>query len=127
MQRVLIRYLPDGTIDTGFGQDGFVKSVGNAGSVVPVSDGTILLSAGTFDAKIKALRVTSQGALDTSFGGTGEVEFISQYGGNPPNIILDSGGSFSLVGNIFDQAGNTGTYLASYSCLLYTSPSPRDS
>lgn len=115
MQRVLIRYLPDGTIDTGFGQDGFVKSVGNAGSVVPVSDGTILLSAGTFDAKIKALRVTSQGALDTSFGGAGEVEFISQYGGNPPNIILDSGGDFSLVGNIFDQAGNTGTYLASYS------------
>lgn len=115
MQRVLVRYLPDGTIDTSFGQDGFVKSIGNSGSVVPLSDGNILLSAGTFDAKIKVMRVTSQGALDTGFGGAGEIEFVSQYGGNPPSIILDSSGAFSLIGNIFDQAGNTGTFLASYS------------
>ena len=78
---VTIRVNTDGTIDTGFGSSGqVVTSMGNQGQsafgVAVQPNGKILVAGYSYivgDSDFVLLRLTSTGALDTGFGGTGKV------------------------------------------------------
>ena len=74
---VLVRYNADGTLDTGFSDDGIVVTVigpadDRAYSVNVQTDGRILL-AGLSNNDFSLVRYNSNGSLDTSFGGDGIV------------------------------------------------------
>ncbi|MHB1403331.1 MAG: IPTL-CTERM sorting domain-containing protein [Thiobacillus sp.] len=115
-EKVVVRYQQDGSLDTSFGIDGVMNlGAGNSGDIAVLTTGNILLTYVTANSKIKIIRLTLSGAIDNGFGVSGEVEFVTQYGGGNASITLGASGSFSIVGNIFDQQGNTGTFLAEYS------------
>lgn len=74
---VLVRYRPDGSLDTAFGSDGVAAATaeGIAGSLIQQTDGK-LVAAGVHvepDAQTFMItRFTDSGTLDSSFHGTGE-------------------------------------------------------
>ena len=73
----VVRYNPDGTLDTGFGTNGIVITSISAGSdqandVVIQPDGKIVL-AGTSSGSFALVRYNSNGTLDSSFGSGGIV------------------------------------------------------
>lgn len=81
----LVRYLPNGTLDTTFDGDGIVGTpVGadddQAWRVLVQPDGKIILAGQTLGTNwdFAAVRYTSTGALDTSFGVGGKV--VTQFG-----------------------------------------------
>jgi uncharacterized delta-60 repeat protein len=77
----LVRYNPDGTLDTGFGDGGEVTTeIGDGGSVAEALaiqwNGKIVVagtSTGSSDSDFALARFTDHGSLDTSFGTNGEV------------------------------------------------------
>lgn len=72
----LVRYLSDGSLDQGFGDSGVVKSDFGFGQPLSVALGIegSIYSGGTADYSFAAARYHDDGSLDSSFGGTGEVE-----------------------------------------------------
>ena len=71
---ILVRYLPDGAIDTGFGSGGMVhfkpsgRGQANVHDVAVLRGGKILV-AGGFDGRFFLARLQPGGRLDRSFGG----------------------------------------------------------
>ena len=84
----VVRYLPDGTLDTTFDSDGRVlTSVGSGtdiGAAVSLqNDGKILVAGSTFNGTnydFAILRYNSNGSLDTSFDGDGKRVISVDFG-----------------------------------------------
>jgi uncharacterized delta-60 repeat protein len=79
---VLLRYNPDGTLDTSFSGDGkvttnFTRLEDAAWAVVIQSDGRIVAAGdagfGTGNSRFAVARYNADGTLDTTFGGDGKV------------------------------------------------------
>ena len=110
----LIRYLPDGSIDTTFGVDGFVKSDFINESVIVFSDtlqtdGKIVLVGQKNDQNgndYYLLRLNSDGTRDTNFGANGEV-FVhwSSYEHTPNQVKEQSDGKLLVAGDANTGAG----------------------
>ena len=90
---VAVRYLPDGTLDPAFSDDGVaVPALGNdtgasARAVTIEPDGKLLV-AGTVDGKAALARLTADGVLDTSFAGG----YVSLGAGTPIGIAVNAAG-----------------------------------
>lgn len=94
---LLVRYNPDGSLDSGFGKDGLVTTNTNHLTVGPaislMKDGRIALALET-GADVRVARYNPDGSLDTSFGGTGLVTtFLTPcIGGSKPGLAVQADG-----------------------------------
>jgi uncharacterized delta-60 repeat protein len=112
----LVRYLPNGKLDSTFGKDGIdVFSTGPAASGVAnamaiQSDGKILVG-GSIGSQFFAARLTSAGALDATFG-TGGVTKVNVKGAEnfaaptgACGVAIVAGGKIVLGGTKTDSSG----------------------
>jgi uncharacterized delta-60 repeat protein len=98
---LLLRFLPDGSLDPSFGAGGIARFDVPAGEEAPVgiglAAGGALLSAGTmgngFDYDLFAIRVLPDGALDPSYGTSGvgsfgmtELELANRFTVGPADV-----------------------------------------
>jgi uncharacterized delta-60 repeat protein len=103
----LIRLKADGSVDSSFGDDGFVKIdrgyYDYVTSVTLQSDGKIIAAGYTLgnynsDSQPIAFRLDSDGILDSSFGSSGVVEVSLAHDGSFSESLVDSTGRIVLVG-----------------------------
>ncbi|HYV93992.1 MAG TPA: hypothetical protein VE978_19600 [Chitinophagales bacterium] len=113
----IIRVLPNGSIDSLFGNNGFViVDDGNSETAQSISilpDGKILAaghSDSTLSSKIMCWRFQSDGSPDSSFGNNGE-------------IILYSGSKFNRAWFVFSQSDSTAIIGTSLFDGVHTAPS----
>jgi uncharacterized delta-60 repeat protein len=120
----VVRYNPDGTLNSTFGTNGELTttfplgSIGNFGRIFLLlqPDGKILL-AGTVNSSFELVRYSSNGSLDTTFGGTGEVNtpFTSTSGAAVCGIALESvSGNTEIVAAGNGYSSSSGLVLARY-------------
>ena len=100
---VLVRYTPNGTFDSSFGNNGIVQTNFTFGTswsnVIVQSDNKILVS-GTDNYKPFVARYNSDGTIDTGFGNNG-VQYIVILGrdnSSMPGMALSADGKILLVG-----------------------------
>lgn len=112
----LVRYNPDGTLDTTFGGTGKVKStvVGRAFAIAVLSDDKILLAGddtiSANDDNFRLARFNADGSLDTTFGGSGSVVTDVTAGiDGAKNIVVQPDGKIVLSG-AFSKGSGTGVH-----------------
>jgi len=112
---VIIRYNPDGSLDSSFGIDGVTKISFRTEDipydVVVQPDGKIVVagysSVGNMDDEFALARLNPDGSLDTSFGQGGKVE--SDFEGNETTIsaiTLQADGKIVAAGRTETQEGD---------------------
>ncbi|MDH3379700.1 MAG: hypothetical protein OEQ39_22475 [Gammaproteobacteria bacterium] len=125
----LVRYNPDGSLDTGFGNNGTVITSFNIGgqtafALVVQTDGKILIG-GTSVTNLNEfalLRVNADGSLDNSFDGDGKVTTpIGVTGGIANGIALQPDNKIVLVGY-----ANNGANLLDFGVVRYDSDGSLD-
>lgn len=125
----LIRLLPDGTLDLGFGGDGTVTTsfggVSEARGVVILPNGKILAVGGALQGSgewnLAAARYHSDGNPDLSFAGSGRVsKVVSGYYDSAHALVLTSDGRAVAAGSSMN-AGALDIMLAAF---LPEEPSP---
>lgn len=114
----LVRYNPDGTLDTSFGGDGIVTTdLGNFGddanAIAIQGDGKIVV-AGAVGENIGLARYLPDGALDLSFGGTGTVVNNLGFDVVANGVAVTSGGTILVAGTRLGPHVNLDPYVASY-------------
>lgn len=108
---MILRFLPDGTLDNSFGMNGISDSTFGQGesfpSIVIQSDGKIVETS-WFAPGFITIRFMPDGTLDQDFGDKGKV--ISTFGSNavPDAIAMDSEGHIIVGGN---YAGNASEFI----------------
>lgn len=126
---ILVRYNPDGTLDTSFGGTGIVNTnVGvtdQANAVVIQTDGKIV-SGGTANGGFALVRYNVDGSLDTSFGGDGIVLTSFPFGsGGPANsLAIQSDGRIVAAGYV--DRGGAGGPMADFAVVRYNTDGTRD-
>lgn len=112
-QVFLLRYNPDGSIDTSFGTNGkVVTQIGNydgARDILLQPDGKIVITGGTNNPspKMYLARYDSNGTLDATFGIGGKVigSFVNTHTSNT-SLLLEDGkilvGGYENIGGIAD-------------------------
>ncbi|MBV8987575.1 MAG: hypothetical protein JO372_03340 [Solirubrobacterales bacterium] len=108
----VLRYLPDGKLDTTFGTNGFAPissssmSLGASGIAVQ-ANGDILVASGATNSSdtvqgIAVERLLPNGSLDATFGNHG-VAFLQLAAGEPatPAIVQESNGDILVGGDVF--------------------------
>jgi uncharacterized delta-60 repeat protein len=105
---VLVRYNPNGSLDTEFGVGGIATTPGlwGARSVAMQSDGKLVAS--TYNLQMNqwaTARYLTNGSLDTSFGGSGIVSYYAGYG-NPSPITIQTDGKIVTGGYVTDTDEN---------------------
>jgi len=119
----LMRYNPDGTLDTSFGTGGsgkvitdFSLGTDQAKSVALAADGRIVVAGfATVSGRTRVAlaRYTSAGVLDTSFGSGGKVSTLFIPGTARANsIALLSDGSILVAGNVLDFSTSAQDWVA---------------
>ncbi|MFK8030204.1 MAG: LamG-like jellyroll fold domain-containing protein, partial [Gammaproteobacteria bacterium] len=97
----LVRLLPDGTIDTTFGTNGYADTsmMGYIESITVQSNGQILVGgqAGANDAAV--VRYNADGSLDTNFGVGGLATFSGAGNDSVSGIAVHTDGSITVVGD----------------------------
>jgi len=101
-----LRYLPDGSIDAGFGSGGLAKvaasSIGHAYIVRPLSDGKVLLGGGLPSAdQFGIARLLENGDPDLAFGAQAVTTTPLDQGDGPSDLVLLENGILA-VGPKFD-------------------------
>lgn len=119
----LVRYNPDGSLDSTFSFDGIVTTpIGSnnfsdlAFSVAVQSDGKIVEAGSCNNGDFALARYNQDGSLDNSFDGDGKV--ITTIGSGCPVFICSTGQSLAIqadgkmvvVGTTFDGGPDTGTF-----------------
>lgn len=117
----VVRYNPDGSLDTGFDGDGkLITGIGavsdEAHAVAIQGDGKIVVAGSAHNSATSApdfalARYNGDGSLDTSFNGTGRVVTFFPYGPSVANgvVVLSSGkivAGGSTAGNPGPASGN---------------------
>lgn len=107
-QQDVMRYNSDGTLDTTFGNNGVYRYIGPSGiyfgirNIAVQIDGKIVIAGNEYDnlnINFAALRLNSNGTIDTSFNGTGKVtKDINQYD-DIRNVIIQTDGKIILAGD----------------------------
>ncbi len=106
----LKKYLPNGSLDTSFGNNGVViTEVGNesntAVKVVLTSDNKIVVLASSQDNGVSShvlLRYLSSGVLDTSYGSNGIVSIVNDPDFSSKNIALYNDGKIVVHSSFLD-------------------------
>ena len=107
----VVRYNPDGALDTTFGGDGIVttglgRSSSEIGNAVQVqADGKILVAgwtAASNDSDFVVVRYNPTGTLDTSFSGDGIARASVSQADTGTDVAIDPNGKVVVVGTITD-------------------------
>ncbi len=96
----IIRYRPDGSLDTTFGSEGLVRGPDGAADAVALqADGRIVV-AGTEPEQyaLKLVRLNADGALDSSFGSNGSVRTLLGYAASASAVIVQPDGRILAAG-----------------------------
>jgi uncharacterized delta-60 repeat protein len=111
----LVRYLPNGSLDTSFGTGGKVitqiSGLSIAEAVAVQSDGKIVLAgwSGDFPSRYAVLRYDSGGSLDSSFGVGGRVLLTvgtnNNQGGQAHAMVLQPDGKVIVAGGASVDVG----------------------
>lgn len=100
-QFAIVRYNPNGTLDSSFGTNGLVKIVFNgddiARAVALQSDGKIVV-AGQSGQQFALARLSATGQLDLSFGNNGKVVTTIGNSSNINSIAIQSDGKIVAAG-----------------------------
>ena len=106
---VVVRYLPNGSLDPSFSSDGMVitdlsPSHDRATSVAIQDDGKLVVGGSSSDSSFAIVRYNTDGSLDTTFSSDGVVEtdFGSEALGS--DLAIQSDGKIVIVGSV----GQTG-------------------
>lgn len=107
----VVRLNADGTLDHSYGTDGRIVisaevSIDQGYTLAVQPDGKLLMSYPTYNASsfdFEVTRFTAQGALDTTFNGTGKVDIPAGIQGSSANIKLNADGSILLTGTADDH------------------------
>jgi uncharacterized delta-60 repeat protein len=108
----IVRLNADGTVDHSYGSDGRMLinaevSIDQGYTLAVQPDGKLLMSYSTYNGStfdFQLTRFTAQGALDTSFNGTGQVDVPAGVGSDAAYITLNADGSIVLTGTGIDHA-----------------------
>lgn len=121
---VVLRYLPDGSLDTTFNNDGeFTESFGTGNTIgnnlVYLEDGPILVAGTTEDGDNKAFiaRLTPEGNLDKTFGENKDgMTMVVLEGDNVENtdVVTSSDGSIFLVNTFTTAAGDNNSNIIQF-------------
>jgi len=110
----LVRYLPDGSPDSSFGEGGYVATEISAEAVVLQPDGKIVVAgesrpvSSTIDSEFAVARYNPDGSLDTSFGTNGVTRTIipetlecgGNWGASAQAIAILPGGDILAAGSV---------------------------
>ena len=126
VQAIIVRYNPDGTLDTTFGGgDGMVRSindaeisiVSDASGMALQSDGKILVAGEGFGTN-KIFRLNTDGTLDLTFGTDGDgVVYYSSYQTFIKHISVQSDNKIIICGidnNVINNQSNNKVFLKRY-------------
>lgn len=105
-QTAVIRYLPNGLLDTSFSGDGVATAftgTGTAGALQ--SDGKPVV-AGNSAAGLQVVRYNADGTLDTSFGGDGQVTTSFTGGVNARSVMIQPDGKIVVAGYLSFTTGD---------------------
>jgi len=118
----LVRYHPDGSLDTSFDTDGKVvtptQSTFTGISAIAIQPDGKIVAGGTTngvhtEGDFALARYHVDGSLDTSFGGTGVV-VTAAGGGNLYDVVLQPDGKIIAAGEVFDGSSSFNFTLARY-------------
>ena len=104
----MVRYLPNGAIDTSFGSNGILISnynSANADSTLQ-TDGKILMVGGFDLGVFTVLRFYNNGSLDTTFGNNGVVYVLPGTGGYGGKVLIQPDNKIVVCGSIGDLDNN---------------------
>jgi uncharacterized delta-60 repeat protein len=109
----VVRYNPDGTLDDSFGDAGKVTtpigSTGGANSVAVQPDGKIVAAGASWNGRnydFAVVRYDAEGALDTTFGGTGKVTTpVGTRGDVAFSVALQTDGKIVAAGQAVTLGG----------------------
>ncbi len=97
---VLVRYLPDGRLESSFGNEGFVKTPVDGGVIVLQPDGKVLLA----DAR-SIVRCLPDGRLDPDFGRSGIVtQMVTTRNGVMTALAIQRDGRILVAGSTGGQS-----------------------
>jgi len=100
---ILIKLLPDGSLDTSFDQDGKLKIdtlTGQVHSLALLNQNQILLAGSNGGENVQLAKVNADGTLDASFGNSGTLATNFVNGGNdgPQKLLVQSDNKFIVTG-----------------------------
>jgi uncharacterized delta-60 repeat protein len=96
----IVRYGPDGTLDTGFGDGGITTAdAGGARSFFLQPDGTFIVGATTTAGNLALLRFRADGTLDTGYGSGG---ILATDGGYGSGVALQPDGKILVAGSAYN-------------------------
>jgi uncharacterized delta-60 repeat protein len=113
----VVRYLPDGSVDSSFGDGGYVTTGISTGALALQADGKIVVAGSsgpvsdTILSEFAVARYTANGSLDTGFGTDGITKTVIPWQAPPDTINRELAGATALAilpsGEIL-AAGSTG-------------------
>lgn len=111
----LVRYLPNGSLDTTFGTNGIALDIEYTSNcdIAQQVDGKIVLVGGFDTSRISYLRYLNNGQLDTSFPVNGPIANVGLLG-YASTVLIQPDNKIVVCGSlstVFDEFGNT--YLCS--------------
>ncbi|HJS93022.1 MAG TPA: Calx-beta domain-containing protein [Solirubrobacteraceae bacterium] len=114
----LVRYNPDGSLDTSFGGDGIVTtdlgSESDAANGVAIQPDGKIVAVGVTGENIGLARYLPDGALDLTFGGTGTVVSDLGFDDVANGVAITSGGTILVAGTRLGPHTNLDPFVASY-------------
>lgn len=100
---VIARYLPDGSLDLSFGQEGTVAS--GFGIHIAIDSQDRILATGGLDGGFGVIRLQADGAPDPTFGSGGIVRTSFPAAAAPSCVAVDSQGRIVLAGVTLSARG----------------------
>lgn len=114
-QMVVARYDSTGNLDGSFGAEGIalldIAALNGITDLAIAADGMIVAIGATQSDKLVAIRLTSNGTADASFGDEGAAEFDFHYPGEAHSLALQADGKL-LVAGFATTTGPSGTDFA---------------
>lgn len=110
----LIRYNPDGSLDTTFGKDGIVvNNIGSISKIVLQADGKIVtcgMGGINSNSQLVVARYNTDGSLDPSFGKNGWVITDDAHINFASNITIDNNQNIVVIAASYDNYPKTGSF-----------------
>jgi uncharacterized delta-60 repeat protein len=124
---VIVRYTPDGALDTSFGNGGMIETPGRTTEVLVDGADNITVSFG-FD-KIQLARYRADGTLDTTFGVNGIAEAATANSEHMPlhDMALNADGRLIAVGILMVPREQGDAYIARFETGIAAPPAPAPS
>jgi uncharacterized delta-60 repeat protein len=101
-------FFPEGKLDAGFGEDGYLVGVGSRGAMASAPDGRILVASVTSFSgdEVQVSRFGPDGTVDRSYGEAGSTTIrMQENAGAIAGLLAEPGGAL-VVGSATDKKGH---------------------